>query len=418
MIAPGTLSELPPMQETAGHRDVVGRANAASILMAVLQHGPLARSEIADLVGLTRPTVTRVSNRLIQVGLMKVGLPRKESSGRPLVPLALDGDDRAVITVHLGASESRLGIVDLQGRVITEERASYPSFSPQDVSADIARRITRLADATKQRRILGVGASIGGWVEPEQGVVVGFDPMNWREVPLRSLLANQIGLPIAFDQFIRGLALAERMFGAARGRDDFLEVWFGNVVGAALVQNGRVHRGPRGASGLITHFPVRQREHGVCVCGRTGCLVQSVSDGTVISEARALSTDADSIDIREVVLRAEKNKDIRDLVARVARIAGEAAGAMADLVDPMVLVVAGTITTASIFEAEFRSALEATAELGDQLVVRVSQFGDLAPTVASAAVFLDKYYADPMSFEADDQRVPLVRMVSAGVRNS
>ena len=385
---------------TSGTTEGLGRANAASVLSSVLIGGPLARAEIADLVGLTRATVTRVANRLIEVGLLTEEPPRRESAGRPLIPLAFDGEDRAVIAVHFGVTESRVGVVDLQGRVLSEERDRYLSQDPAALSAIASRRVSEAVELHRgKRRILGVGASVGGWVEPESGEVIRFEPLGWERVPLADMLAADLGnIPLYFDQTVRGLAIAERMFGAARGVGDFLELWVGNVVGAAIVHEGVVRRGARGASGIVTHFPTRSAG-GRCECGRDGCLVHTINDEAVLEQARSRGI-GDYADIRDLLQAAKGgDRELSALIADRARIAGEAAAAMADLVNPSRLVVAGLITTApgylDAFAAEFRSR----AELGDLLEVRASEFGDLAPTIASASVMLDQYFRDPLGFE-------------------
>ena len=60
----------------------LGRANAGLILSAVLAEGSIARAELADRVGLTRATVTRVVSRLTEMGLLVEGSPRRDSPGR------------------------------------------------------------------------------------------------------------------------------------------------------------------------------------------------------------------------------------------------------------------------------------------------------------------------------------------------
>lgn len=379
----------------------LGRANAASILTSVLLQGPLARAEIADRVGLTRATVTRVSNRLIELGLLKEGTPRRTNPGRPLVPLELAGGERVALAVHFGAVESRVGVVDLQGRVLAEERDRYTSHDPQRLTAAVSARARDLIERHGSRCIfVGVGASVGGWVEPESGEVIRFDPLGWRHVPLADLLSREIGMPLHLDQFVRGLAVAERMFGAARLMRDFLELWLGNVVGAALVHDGAIRRGPSGASGIVTHFPVRSGNDRLCECGRSGCFVTSLNDDAVLAEAGRRSIAAPDAGIRDLVrLAHDGDAGMLGLVDELATVAGEAAAAMADLVSPSALVVAGLITTAPGYVESFRSSLAARAELGDILEVRASEFGDLAPTIASGSVMLDAYYRDPLGYE-------------------
>ncbi|MDJ0336399.1 ROK family transcriptional regulator [Salinibacterium sp. G-O1] len=378
----------------------LGRANAASVLGAILAEGPLARAEIADRVGLTRATVTRVTNRLIELGIVREGEPRRENPGRPLIPIELAGEGRSVITLHFGAHETRIGAVDLCGRVLAEWREPYRSPDPAVVVRDAIRKIVEMRSQMETTtRILGVAASVGGWVEPDSGVVVRFEPLGWAEVPLGSMLSDSLDLPLYFDQMVRGLALAERMFGAARGADDFVEMWIGNVVGAALVQDGSIRRGPRGAAGTIAHFPVRGGSDTRCECGRSGCLERSVSDEAVLAAAERDGLAHTTV-LRDIVELAQADAPgARDLIARVARMAGEAGAAMADLVNPPLFVVAGLITTAPDYVNEFRRQFTRMAKLSELVEVRASEFGDLAPTIASASLLLDAYYRDPFGFE-------------------
>ncbi len=379
----------------------LGRANAGLILAAVLAEGPLARAEVADRVGLTRATVTRVVAKLIELGLLREDAPRRENRGRPMVPLELAGEDRVVIALHFGVRESRVGLVDLRGRVLDEIRDRYGSTDPLDLVRIVTDRVSVLKSRSAGRlRILGVGASIGGWLESDSGEVIRFDPLGWRGVPLAALLAEKIDYPIYLDQVVRGLALAERMFGAARGLDDFVEMWIGNVVGAAIVQDGSVRRGMKGSGGMIAHFPTRDVSGEPCECGRLGCLQHRINDDAVLAEAHELGLCSAAGDVRDVVDLAQRGDlNARALMRKNGAIAGESAASMADLVNPSAWVVAGVSTTAVDFIDAFTRAFSLNAERVDGLDIRASAFGDLAPTIASAAVLLDSYYRDPMGFE-------------------
>jgi predicted NBD/HSP70 family sugar kinase len=379
----------------------LGRANAGLILAAVLSEGPIARAELADLVGLTRATVTRVVARLIEVGLLFEGSPRRDSPGRPMVPLSVSGDDRAVISVHFGAREFRVGLVDIRGRVLDESRERYGSDDPARVVESVAKRV-RVTQNGKAAglRILGVGVSIGGWVSSDAGQVVRFDPLGWRQVPLAKLLTRSLKLPVYLDQVVRGLAVAESMFGAARGLDDFVEVWVGNVVGVAIVQGGVVQSGTTGAAGMIAHFPTRNYSGPLCDCGRTDCLEKSINDLSVTATAQAAGIISAQSDVRDVVQLADSGDEFAtNLLGEKGGITGEAAAAIANIIDPSGVVVAGVSTTAEVFLEAFVNAFTGRALRSDGLTVRGSEFGDLAPTIASASVLLDAYFRDPLGFE-------------------
>lgn len=390
-------STRPPFATVEG----LGRANAGLVLSAVLADGPLARAEIAESVGLTRATVTRVVARLLELGLLRESSPRRDSPGRPMVPLTIAGDDRAVVSVHFGAHECRVGLVDLRGRVLDESRNRYATTDPEQIVKLVGDRVSALVDRLAGTvRLLGVGASIGGWLQAEDGAVVRFDPLGWRQVPLLELLGRSIDLPIHLDQVVRGLALAERMFGAARGIDDFVEMWIGTVVGAAVVQDGVVRRGHTGAAGMIAHFPVRDQSGAACDCGRVGCLEKSINDDAILAEARSRGVIGLESDVRDLVGQAQRGDDsARALLAEVGTIVGESAAAIADVLDPGAWVVAGVSTTAKAFLDAFAVSFEKFSQRANDLEVRASAFGDLAPTIASASVLLDAYYRDPMGFE-------------------
>jgi predicted NBD/HSP70 family sugar kinase len=358
-----------------GTSEDLGRINASLVLRAVLAEGPLARAEIADRLGLRRATVTRVVARLLEIDVLREGEPNRSNPGRPTVPLELGGRDRLVITSHFGAEELRTGAVNIRGEMLREQRRTYAGRSPEAVAemarSGIAEMAERLTDAG---RVLGVGASIGGWVDPATGVVVRFDPLGWRDVPFGALLTDDLRLPHYFDQTVRGLALAERM------------------VGAAVVNEGVARQGPRGAAGSIAHFPVG--EHGrLCECGGTDCLQQLVTDGPVLRDAIAAGIVRPSASVRTLVQVASDGDEAAvDLVAQRAAVLGRATAAMSNLVNPPLVVVGGLMPA-------FTEAFGRASDRAGEIPVSGSAFGDASPTIASAALLLDAYYRDPFAFE-------------------
>lgn len=379
----------------------IGRLNAEKVVRALLADGPLPRAVIAEKVGMTRGTVTRVTSRLVDLGLLRPEDPLRPNLGRPLVPLAIAGDRWVVATAHFGVNEMRIGLVGISGEVLVERRFPNPSADPEAVLRRAAEQLIALvSDEVGHRVLLGVGACVGGWVNPESGHVVEFNALGWQQFPLADALESAVGLPVHFDQMVRGLALGERLFGAARHHRDFIELWLGNIMGAAVVTDGQVRRGTSGASGLVGHAPVRGADSVQCVCGRRGCLGSVASDSAVLGRAKAAGVIADDATMRQLVDVARGGSgSVGEVVSQAAAYAGRAATAMVDLLDPALLVVGGLITEAPQFLPAFRTALFAESQyhrVGDLPVVG-SVFGDAAPTVAAASIVLNSFYQDPLS---------------------
>jgi predicted NBD/HSP70 family sugar kinase len=317
-----------------------------------------------------------------------------------MVPLELGGDNHVVVTAHLGAAEIRVGTVNIRGEMLQEQRQPYADRSPAAV-AELTRRAVdeRAAEVERTGRVLGVGVSMAGWVDAATGIVERFAPLGWREVPFGTLLTDALGRPHYFDNMVRGLALAERMIGAAKGHPDLLALWVGNVVGAAIVNGGVARQGPRGAAGSIAHFPAG--EHGqACDCGRTDCLQQLVTDGAILRDAIHAGIVRPSASIRTFVQVVMDGDDAAlELVAHRAAVFGRAAAAMSNLINPPLVVVAGLLPTAPGFMAAFTEAFTGASEHEGETLVTGSAFGDAAPTIASASFVLDAYYRDPFAFE-------------------
>lgn len=117
---------------------------------------------------------------------------------------------------------------------------------------------------------VAVGLVVPAVIDEAAGVAVLSANLGWRDVPLRGLLEERTGLPVAFGHDVRAGGLAEGELGAACGVRDFLFLALGTGVAGAVVLDGRPYSGD-GYAGEIGHVVVDPggRE---CGCGARGCL--------------------------------------------------------------------------------------------------------------------------------------------------
>ncbi|MEU7058975.1 ROK family protein [Streptomyces sp. NPDC046197] len=189
------------------------------------------------------------------------------------------------------------------------------------------------------------GVAVPGIVDEERGVAVYAANLDWRDVPLRDLLAERLGIPVALGHDVRTGGLAEGRVGAGRGADRFLFVPLGTGIAGAIGIDGRVEAGAHGFAGEIGHVVVRPGGT-PCPCGQRGCLERFAS-AAAVSQAWAEACgdpDADAADCAKAVESGDP---------RAREVWQEAVDALADglvtaltLLDPRTLIIGGGLAEA------------------------------------------------------------------------
>ncbi|WSR66904.1 ROK family protein [Streptomyces sp. NBC_01198] len=378
-------------------------AAAGAVLGAILDHGPVARSTVARLTGLSPAAVSGHCAQFLARGLIR---ERPETAGprglgRPHIPLEIDTGRYLVAGAHIAVAHSTLALMDLRGRIVASDRRPHSGTDPQRVLGGLAARLPRMVAAHADgRKVLAMGLATGQWVDPDAGVIVDHPRLGWRHVPAREFLAAATGLPVHIDSHSRALARAEQLLGAVATRDSAVLLFVGAVVDAAFATVDGVHRGPRSAAGSVAHLPVGPgtASEEPCTCGTPGCLQSEVSEPALVRQAAAGGlTVTDFRALLDLALAGEPRAV--DLFRRRALLVGRAVALLLDMFDPEVVVVvepgAGRLPEClGVLRAEV-AARSWVCDDPERAVVPSSFTGSVLP-VAGAAVALGALYADPL----------------------
>ncbi|MFI1437898.1 ROK family protein [Streptomyces fructofermentans] len=374
------------------------RTSASAVLRSVLDGGPVARSTIARLTGLSAASVTEHCARLTALGLIREtpGPRRSNGVGRPHVPVDLDDSRFVVGGVHVAVPYTTVALLDLRGRVVAERRLDHDGATePGRVLANAAAALRSLLADAPARVPLSVGAAAGGWVDRASGTVVEHPLLGWREVGVREAIGAHTGLPVHVDGHARSLVNAERLFGRAGrgGGASLLHLFVGNVVDAAFATHDEVHHGPRSQSGAIAHLPLAGGTE-PCACGRTGCLQAELSELTLCRRAREAGVLRTSNPMHVVAAAAAGDRVAAGLLLHRARMVGRAAGLLLDVLNPDTVVVT---EVGAVHRAECLAALREEVGADRAAAVVPTSFPDSVLAVAGGSVALDVLYRDPLS---------------------
>ncbi|MGD2144770.1 MAG: ROK family transcriptional regulator, partial [Anaerolineae bacterium] len=221
--------------------------NHLAILELIRWEGPLSRTDLAQVTGLSIPTVSSVVDYLRTEGLVQ-DLGQGESRGgrRPQL-FGFNPRVRYVLGLSLAKTKLTIGLLDLDGNILTRrEQAIEAMDTPGEGVQQIIETVDGLmaSEAVAEKEAAYIGLSVPGVVDPDDGTLVISNPLQWYDVPLGQRLAERFDLPILVENDGIAAAWAERRIGADQGRNHMVVFLFQETgMGSGVIINGQVYRG-------------------------------------------------------------------------------------------------------------------------------------------------------------------------------
>ena len=192
---------------------------------------------------------------------------------------------------------------------------------------------------------VAAGVAVPGIVDAENGIAVYATNLGWRDVPMRALLGERLGVPVALGHDVRTGGLAEGRIGAGRGADRFLFVPLGTGIAGAIGIAGSIEAGAHGCAGEIGHIVVRP-DGPDCGCGQRGCL-ETLASASAVTRAWALASGDPEADAADCAKAVESGDPAAVQVWQNA-VDALAAGLVTalTLLDPRMLIIGGGLAEA------------------------------------------------------------------------
>ncbi len=201
-----------------------------------------------------------------------------------MVPAETSDGPGVTIGIDVGGTKVHAVAFNRNFEQLDEVRVPTASDDGADV-ADLVLDTVETLDAKTGNNLIGIGVGIPGLVDRKDGSVrqavnlgIGADPLD-----IVARLTGVHDVPCLVDNDVNVAALgAYRMLKAKLDTSDLAYLSIGTGIAAGVILDGRLHRGSRGVSGEIGHFPIAPGGP-VCGCGLQGCL-EAVASGSAISQ--------------------------------------------------------------------------------------------------------------------------------------
>jgi predicted NBD/HSP70 family sugar kinase len=332
--------------ETPGSQSSLHRANLERVVRAVRIAGSLTQAEIARTTGLSAATVSNIVRELKDNGTVEV--TPTSAGGRRARSVSLSGDAGIVVGVDFGHSHLRVAVGNLAHQVLAEESEPIDVDASASQGFDRAERLVeRLISVTGFRRekVIGMGLGVPGPIDVETGVLGSSTILpGWAGTNPREELASRLGVEVHVDNDANLGALGELVWGSGRGARDLAYIKVASGVGAGLVIDGQIYRGPGGTAGEIGHITLDESGP-VCRCGNRGCLETFTAARYVLPLLH--SSHGPDLTMPEMV-RLARSGDLgcRRVVADVGRHVGSGVANLCNLLNPSRIVLGGDLAEA------------------------------------------------------------------------
>lgn len=293
----------------------VRATNLAVVLRDVRAHAPCSRADIAARTGLNKATVSSLVAELIDRRLVRETGITEHRIGRPATMLVLDGGHFAAIGLEIGVDQLTVVALDLAGVELVSWRRAK---STAGLSSLVSRAVARVG--ALDREVLALTVGVPGPIDAADNVPVLAD--------LRRGLRDA-RYDIEVDSSANLAVSAEHRAGEHAGTANLAFVSGDGRVSAGLIVDGHLLRGARGFTGLLGNLDGLDGRASIPAIVRA-VLPDAEDDGPIVDYAPELDR----------VVVAAKNGDVA-AIEIAGRHLGRGLAALADLVDPEVILLGG-----------------------------------------------------------------------------
>ena len=288
------------------------------------------------------------------------------------------------IGIDLGGTKTEGILLDRQGNQLARHRVPTPKGDYDGTVATIRDLVARLEGEIPVGHKATVGLGIPGAISPATGLVKNANSTWLIGRDFTRDLIQALGRPVRIENDANCLAVSEATDGAGAGCGVVFAAILGTGCGAGIVVHGRVLGGRNAIAGEWGHNPLpwptdAERPGPACYCGRHGCLETFVSGPAVTADH--LAATGERLDAATILARAADQSAANDgcratadrLVGRLAR----GLAAVANLLDPDVIVLGGGLSNAELLYERLPAAMQPWA-FSDRLdtPVRRARHGD------------------------------------------
>lgn len=261
--------------KSGANQQTVKAANRGLVLEQVLCQDVTSRAEIARTLGLTKTTLTNITNELIAEEILTESELVEDAAGRGrrAIRLKLSPQAPKICGVLIQRGNWQVIIADLKGHIIKNISYKYSGLVTVEFFKGKLQEMLKELLQGQLERILAVGVSCLGPLNIKSGKLL--SPTNFftctQEFGLVEFIEEVTDLPVHLCNDATAGALAEKLFGQGKNEENFMYISTLNGIGAGFYLDNKLYNGECGQNGELGHMSINFMGP-QCECGNRGCL--------------------------------------------------------------------------------------------------------------------------------------------------
>jgi predicted NBD/HSP70 family sugar kinase len=266
------------------YQELEKEKNFKQILILLKKKRYTTKLELSTKLGLSIPTVTKIINEMLEIGIVFEANLNESNGGRRALVFEFIPDSLLSVGVKLELDSLQIALINLDGKIIKRKFINKNFIGSLELINILSNEIEifLFEIGILAEKVKGIGISIPGIVS-DDGLVLKVGTnfkiynLNFEE------LQTKFNCKVIIENEANAAALAEFENLITKKNKNILLISIGTGIGAGIIIEGTPYMGAQkraGEAGHITLYPHGRK----CNCGNRGCWEMYCSNTAIIEE--------------------------------------------------------------------------------------------------------------------------------------
>ncbi|WP_461219395.1 ROK family transcriptional regulator [Lapidilactobacillus salsurivasis] len=274
----------------------------ARVIDVIYSQGPISRIDIANLTGITPATISALTAKLIETGLIKEAGEeiQQQTSGRRKILLEIAANQQFFIGTELSEKYFSFCLTDNLGTVLKDQVLNFDSqhtlanFTYQDYLGYLKNFVSQCSAYHPS----AIGIALPGHFDAKQNKILTNNPI-WTQFDLLKI-AQSFDIPVLSENNVQSMAKAQRILKSNKQDSNFLYLHISRGMFCSYMYQGEIYGSHNQRIGEIGHTTVNP-DGELCECGKRGCLQTYASEAWIIKKAKMLFAHTNGTYLHQLV---------------------------------------------------------------------------------------------------------------------